>query len=168
MSGYRLTKKKLCNITGWCSRWKKCLGGIQWLGQNWHVTLSHCSTPLFAPRVESQKYFMSSIIVSTICPSGHLAHSPSYWQATLSPNLHLLMGIKLKVQDLWVMCDQARMCLFSTGRHKNIFCLPHCQYTQVEQIVTQNAFIHKEGGRRMVENETDVVAFIGPLQFWNI
>ena len=64
-----------------------------------------------------------------------------------------------------VMCDQAHMCLFSTGRHKNIFCLPHCQYTQVEQIVTRNALIHKGGGGRRVGNETDIVAFIGPLQF---
>lgn len=125
---------------------KKCLGGIQCLGQNWHVTLSHYPTPLFAPRAESQKYFLSSIMVTTVCPSGHLAHFPSYWQATLSPNLHLLMGIKLKVQNLWMMCDQAHTCLFSTGRHKNIFCLPHCQCSQVEQIVTWNALIHKGCG----------------------
>lgn len=97
------------------------------------VTLSHS---IICPRAKSQKYFMSSIMVTTICPSGHLVHSPSYWQATLSPNLHLLMGIKLKVQNLWVMCDQAYTCLFSTGRQKNIFCFLRCQYSQVEQIVT--------------------------------
>lgn len=67
MSGYRLTKKY--HLYYCWSMWQ--IKRVFWRGspiknsiagpELTDVTLSHCPTPLFAPKAERQKYFMSSI-----------------------------------------------------------------------------------------------------------
>lgn len=168
MSGYRLTKKY--HLYYCWSMWQ--IKRVFWRGspiknsiagpELTDVTLSHCPTPLFAPKAERQKYFMSSINGNHGLPFWSFGPL-SFLQANYTQS-KFASGHRhhLEVQDLWVMSD-------------SLYIRPRCvssQFGEIKKLAASTLPVYPGGTRSRVKcyssqrcgNDMDT-AVIGLLQF---